>query len=147
MRFLRRLHLYLGVFFAPMLLFFVATGWYQTVTVNRAKAGGELGDWRSRLTQVHVEQIYPSEQAESYSPRLFRGLVVAMSVALIVTVLLGVWLAFRSVRHVLPVCLALGLGIAVPVMFLWLGQRTGPSARVEPGAGPAGAAGHLERAR
>ena len=35
---LRRLHLYLGVFFAPMLLFFILTGWYQTAYPDRRKS-------------------------------------------------------------------------------------------------------------
>ena len=129
---IRRIHLYLGVFFAPLLLFYVATGWYQSVTPNRAKLSGELGDWRSRLTQVHVDQIYPSESADAYSPVLFRGLVIIMAIALIVTVVLGVYLAFRSVRNYWPVLLALGLGIAVPILMLWLGQKRLGSERATP---------------
>ena len=123
MKALRRLHLYLGVFFAPILLFFVVTGWYQTVSVNRQKAVGEAEDWVSKLTSVHVDQVYPSETAESYSTGAFQFFVVLMSIALIATVLLGVILAFKSLRVRWPVWACLGLGFVVPVLLLWLGQK------------------------
>ena len=123
MKLLRRLHLFLGCFFAPLLLFYVATGWYQTVTLRRNKVPGEAEDWLGRLRSVHVDQIYPADSANAYSPLLFRVVVVAMAVALIATVVLGIVLAFRSIRQRWLVCLSLGLGIALPVLCLWLGQR------------------------
>ena len=99
MKLLRRLHLYLGCFFTPLLLFYLATGWYQTVTLRRNKSPGEAEDWISRVRSVHVDQIYPADSANAYSPWLFRALVVAMSIALIATVILGLILAFRSIRR------------------------------------------------
>jgi hypothetical protein len=122
MRFARRLHLYLGCFFAPLLLLFVITGWYQTVTPHRAKTIGEQGDIWSRLTSIHVDQVYPLETVDSYAPALFQWLVIAMSISLIVTLLLGIYLAFRSSRRIWPVALCLAAGFLVPVLFLWLGH-------------------------
>ena len=122
MKNLRRLHLYLGCFFAPLLLFYVGTGWYQTLHTNRKKSLGEKGDWVSNLTSIHVDQIYPSESASTFSPFLFRGLVIVMSISLIVTVGLGIFLAFRSTRKHWPVWLSLSLGVLLPALFLWLGQ-------------------------
>ena len=123
MRKLRRLHTYLGCFFAPLLLFFLLSGWYQTVTPNRQKGHGELGDWKARVTSVHVDSIYPTESANRYSPTLFRALVVVMAVALIVTLLLGVTLAVRFTPKKGPVWTSLALGLAIPLLFLWLGQK------------------------
>lgn len=125
MKLLRRIHLYLGCFFAPLLLFYVATGWYQTVNPDRRKGVSDSTDFVSRLTRVHVEQYYPTESATGYSTYLFNGLVVFMSVALIATVVLGVVLAFRSLRAKWPVWLALALGVVLPVLVLWLGQKRG----------------------
>ncbi|MCC7374396.1 MAG: hypothetical protein IT581_07055 [Verrucomicrobiales bacterium] len=122
-RLLRRVHLYLGVFFTPLLLFFVLTGWHQTVTPDRRKGVSDADDWLGRLDRVHVEQYYPSQEAEGYSTKLFRALVVVMSVALVVTVVLGVVLAFRVLKARWAVWLALALGFAVPILTLWLGQR------------------------
>jgi len=123
MKLIRRIHLFLGCFFAPLLLFYVCTGWYQSVTLRRNKGVGEADDLPSRLRSVHVDQIYPTESANAYSPWLFRALVVMMAVALIATIVLGVILAFRSIRQRWLVWLSLGLGFLVPVLFLWLGQR------------------------
>ena len=123
MKFVRRLHLYLGCFFAPLLLFYVATGWYQTLHPDRRKNLGEADDWVARFRSVHVDQIYPNSQTSTYSPALFRTLVVVMALALIVSVTLGIFLAFRTLRQRLLVWLSLGLGILVPVILLWLGQH------------------------
>ena len=123
MKLLRRLHLYLGCFFAPLLLFYVATGWYQSVTLRRNKNVGEAEDWLSKLRSVHVDQIYPAESANSYSPFLFRSLVVIMSIALIATTVLGLVLAIRTIRPRSLVWLSLALGVIVPVTMLWLGLK------------------------
>jgi hypothetical protein len=124
-RSIRRLHLYLGCFFSPLLLFYIGTGWYQTLNTNRNKGLGEQGNWISSLTSVHVDQVYPTTNPEviSYSPFLFRGLVILMSISLIVTIGLGIFLAFRTTRRHWPVWLSLLLGIVVPALFLWFGQR------------------------
>ena len=123
MKLIRRIHLYLGCFFAPLLIFYVATGWYQTVNPDRRKGVGDSTDFISRLSRVHVEQYYPTESASGYSTYLFRGLIVIMAVALITTVILGVILAFRTSRNKWPVWLSLVLGIVLPIVLLWLGQK------------------------
>jgi hypothetical protein len=121
MKLLRRLHLFLGCFFAPLLLFYVATGWYQSVTPRRNKLAGEAENLLGRLRSVHVDQLYPSESANAWSPWPFRLLVIAMAIALIFTLVLGVALAFRSLRQRWLVWLSLGLGVFFPILFLWLG--------------------------
>jgi len=123
MKLIRRIHLYLGCFFAPLLLFYVITGWYQTVNPDRRKGVSDSQDLVSRLSRVHVEQYYPTESASGYSTRLFRVLIVIMANALISTVILGIILAFRTSRNKWPVWLSLALGIALPVILLWLGQK------------------------
>ena len=123
MKTLRRVHLYLGCFFAPLLLFYVITGWYQTVNPDRRKGVSDSQDLVSRLSRVHVEQYYPTESATGYSTRLFRVVIVIMANALIATVILGIILAFRTSRNKWPVWLSLALGIALPVILLWLGQK------------------------
>ncbi len=123
MRLIRRVHLYLGCFFAPLLIFYVSTGWYQTVNPDRRKGVADSTDLVGRLSRVHVEQYYPTESATGYSTFFFRALVVLMAVALITTVVLGIILAFRASRNTWPVWLSLALGIVLPVVLLWLGQK------------------------
>jgi multidrug efflux pump subunit AcrB len=123
MKSVRRLHLYLGCFFAPLLLFYVVTGVYQTFNPHRNKGLGEADTWISRLRSVHVDQVYPAASANSYSTKSFRVLVAVMGAALVLTVLLGIVLAFRSLRQKWLVTVSLLLGVLVPVIALWLGQR------------------------
>lgn len=123
MKHIRRWHLYLSCFFAPLLVFYLGTGWYQTFNQNRNKSAGEKGDWIANLRSVHVDQIYPTEKAERYAPQAFRILVALMSICLLASVGLGIYLAFRSIRRPWTVCLSLCLGVALPVLLLWLGQK------------------------
>ncbi len=122
-RLLRRLHLHLGVFFTPLLLFFILTGWQQTVTADRRKGVEDSDDFLSRLNRVHVEQYYPAKSAEGYSTRLFTGLVVVMSVSLVLTLGLGLVLAFQVLKAKWLVAVTLLLGFLVPALMLWAGQR------------------------
>jgi hypothetical protein len=123
LKLLRRLHLYLGVFFTPLLVFFIATGWYQTVNIDRRKGLGEAEGFVDKMVSVHVDQVYPSDAAVGWNPLPFRVLVVVMSLALLATIALGMVLAFRSTAHRWPVWVSLGIGILLPVLLLWLGQR------------------------
>ena len=120
---LRRLHLYLGVFFAPMLLFFVVTGWYQTAFPDRRKSVFEANAVMDRLRAVHADQTFPVASANSYSTTGFRWLIYCMSAALVVTLFLGIVLAFRTMKKRWIVWLMLVLGFVVPALSLWLGQR------------------------
>jgi hypothetical protein len=120
---IRKIHLYLSVFFAPLLIFFIGTGWYQTVSAQRNKLLGEQDTFVSRLTSVHVDQIYPSETGTGeYSTLLFKALVIAMCVALLATIALGIILAFKTTKRAWVVGACLLVGACVPVVFLWLGQ-------------------------
>ncbi len=123
-RAMRRAHLYLGCFFAPLLLFFILSGWYQTVNPDRLKTAADAETFLQKIRTVHVDQIYPGESEFDHpsSPKLFQRLVVVMSVAATVTMLLGVVLAFKVSRRTWPVWVSLGLGMLVPVLALWLGQ-------------------------
>jgi hypothetical protein len=125
MKKLRRVHTYLGCFFAPLLLFYVLTGWYQTIYHDRLKSPGDAETIGEHLRTVHVDQIYPTDREHSHpsSPKLFQALVVVMALALVITVILGVILAFRSIKNPWPILLSLILGILVPVALLWLGQH------------------------
>jgi hypothetical protein len=171
----RRLHLYLSVFFAPLLLLFVVTGWAQTMGFDRSSP------LLSRLSQVHEHQTFNLQQqkgggqrfreggpqfgggapgAEGAGPRFEGGaqrfgeagrgggrainlpmkwLVVAMSIALIISIGLGLVLAFTMVRNRLPVVLALILGILTPVALLALAQpkASPPPAAPQPAMSPA----------
>ena len=120
-RWLRQLHRLLGVFFSPLLLLYIATGWWQTVTVNRNKGLGFGKSWIEKLSTVHIDQYLPWGMRD-YSTHLFKGLVITMSVGLIFTTLLGLVMAFRFVKNKTAVVLTLAAGIMIPILLLYLGQ-------------------------
>lgn len=123
-RSMRRAHLYLGCFFTPLLLFFVLTGWYQTINPERLKSISEAETFLQKIRTVHVDQVYPGENEfdKPSSPKPFQRLVVIMCIAATLTVLLGVFLAFKTMRNPWPVWVSLGLGVVVPILVLWFGQ-------------------------
>lgn len=125
LRRLRQWHLYLGVFFAPLLAFFVGTGWYQINNRDRLKDPSEAETLVQKFRVVHTDQIYPSEQEfkKRSSPKAFAVLVGVMSAAILATTLLGVVLAFRTQRGPWGTVIALLLGLILPVVVLWLGQQ------------------------
>lgn len=125
---LRRAHLYLGVFFAPLLLLFVITGWWQTVTINRNKGLGFGQSMIEKLSTVHVDQYYPVHGAKKYKTDAFKTLTVILCIGLILTILLGVWMAFQTPGQKLGSLIALLLGIAVPVVILALAPTRNPQA-------------------
>ena len=124
MKLLRRLHLYLGCFFAPLLLFYILTGWYQTLNPNRLKSPSEAETLLQKFRVVHSDQIFPSENEldKPSSPKKYQALVVVMSIASTVMILIGLVLAFKTLRSQWPVWVSLTLGVVLPVFLLWLGQ-------------------------
>jgi hypothetical protein len=103
----------------------VATGWYQTLEPERLKTPGDAETLLQKLRVVHTDMIYPGDREFSRpsSPKLFQGIVGAMSAAVLVTTALGVYLAFRTVRGTSWVVLCLVAGLVVPVVLLWMGRR------------------------
>lgn len=126
MKLIRKLHLFLGVFFTPLLVFFVATGWYQTLNPDRLKSPGEAETLLQKFRVVHTDLIYPGDRefTRPSSPKLFQGIVGAMSAAVLITTLLGVYLAFKTVRGTGWVLFWLVAGLAVPVGLLIAGRRS-----------------------
>lgn len=58
LKFTRQLHLYLGVFTAPMLLFFAVTGGLQTFSLHETTRGSSYAPpaWLASMAQFHKKQ-------------------------------------------------------------------------------------------
>ena len=124
MKLLRRLHLYLGVLYAPLLLFYLATGWYQLAVPDRLKTPSEAESFWQKMRVVHTDQIYPTDRAgvRGSSPKWFRWLSQGLSVALGLATVIGLVLAFRIVRPSWLAWMVLLLGLLLPGAALWLGS-------------------------
>jgi hypothetical protein len=54
----RKLHLYLGVLFAPAILFFAATGIVQVLDLHQSSAGYDAPELLQRLGALHKNQLF-----------------------------------------------------------------------------------------
>ncbi len=133
---LRQFHLYLGVFFAPAILFFAFSGMLQTFSFHEAKgyAGAPPPGWIATIGSIHKDQRLPrakvsggdkehrDEAGKSASPprptrpaiapgtlplKIFTGI---MSIGLMFSALLGITIALtnRTTRRVSLIMLAAG---------------------------------------
>ena len=118
---MRNIHLYLGVFFAPLLMFFLISGAWQTFNLHEASKTGAYvpAPIIKSLSQVHKDQRWGSGKMAPKSSIPFRWLVVLMSVGLLVTTILGIVMAFKYTKG-WKVWLCLFLGFAFPCFLLWL---------------------------
>ena len=121
-RLFRRLHTFLSVFFSPLLMLFVITGWWQTVTVNRNKGLGFGSSWIEKLSTIHVDNYFPLVGAHTYSTDVFKVLVVIMCIGFMFTTLLGLLMAFRFAKRKFSLVLILIAGILVPIALLYWGE-------------------------
>jgi hypothetical protein len=121
---MRSVHLYLGVFFAPLLLFFLISGAWQTFGLNHASEDGsyEPPAIIKSLSQVHKNQRWVDGAMVPQPSMPFRYLIVLMSAGLLLTTVLGILMAFKYTRPwIVWGCLL--MGIAVPCFLLWIAHR------------------------
>ena len=89
---LRRAHLCLGCFFAPMLVFFTLSGLWQMQHPH-----GLNGSWAGGyLSTIHTGHRLKSETVPTLSSPTLRGFIVLMALSLLLNVALGLMLAWRS---------------------------------------------------
>ena len=122
MRFLRRLHLYLGCLFAPILIFFAVTGSWQIFNWHQSTKGGSYVAPRalSVLSNIHKDAHIPPTRRSSPAP--VRYFMLAAAFGLVITSLVGVIMAYRFSRQPLVATICLAIGVLVPVGLLWVYQ-------------------------
>ena len=135
---LRQLHFYLGVFFAPMIFMFAFSGAFQTFRLNEPKGyGGTPPQWMVVLASVHKNQALPRARAAEHDEdkpkakradagkdevkkpgfalKVFTGL---LGIGLMISTLLGVWIALASRAMRSGAIVMLIAGTAVPIWML-----------------------------
>jgi hypothetical protein len=133
-------HRFLGLFFAPSILFFALSGifqvlgWHQTVRgTNQAPAR-----WIQEMAQIHKKQTWelpaskptdgstdnrvtPKKPSKAPVPKTaLKIFVLAMSVALIATTLLGIVMALRYGGDWRIASAVVLLGALFPLAATWL---------------------------
>ena len=117
---LRAIHTGLGVFFSPLLLLFIVTGWWQTFATDETKDHGPVNAFLARLSDIHTDDYFKHHAGEPHSSGHFKLYVSCMAVTLIVSILLGLALACQTGKQARWASLAFALGVAVPAVILYL---------------------------
>ncbi|MGN6321283.1 MAG: PepSY domain-containing protein [Dyella sp.] len=141
----RQLHLYIGVFIAPAVLFFAFTGGLQVFGLHEASRSSDYKPpaWLAIAGQLHkkqtdvmpVRKLRPTETAPSSSlantpspmkpdlpsasvrhPLPLKIFSAFVSFGLFVSTLLGLYMAYRYTRKHLLISALLILGTVVPVV-------------------------------
>lgn len=138
LRWARQLHLLLGTFFAPGIIFFALSGALQTFGLHEAAPGSKDQPpvWLQKMAQVHKKQnlqLHPKrpgpagqperrpekapEQQSSNVP--LKCFVAALSIGLVITSVLGVYMAFKFGRDKRQVWGLLAAGTVTPLLLLF----------------------------
>ena len=115
----RKAHTFLSLFFAPLLVLFVVTGCWQTLIPQDIRDGdGWASQLLDKLSTVHKDAYFPRAGEADPSTAAFKIIVGLMGAAMLATILLGLYLAWRASPQ--KTAIALALGVAVPALVLWL---------------------------
>lgn len=118
MKTIRQLHLYLGCFFAPLLVVFAFTGIAQTYELHQTSKDGSYvaPAWLQKAANFHKHAAL----TKGSSATVMRTMITAMSLALVTTMALGVVLAFKFGRNAWVVGGCLVFGVVLPLGVLLL---------------------------
>ena len=140
MRKLRQFHLYIGVFFAPAILFFAISGGLQTFRLQQASGwdGAPPPAWMAWMGSVHIDQrklvpepieaakpkppVDPAKVAERKAKAQkalpMKIFTVALAIALALSTLLGgaIALSMKATRRVATIMLV--TGSILPILLL-----------------------------
>jgi hypothetical protein len=147
LKFLRKVHLYIGVFITPALLFFAFTGALQTFSLHETTAGSSYKppSWAVTLAQLHKKQTTvvpvrkprpadapkadkpadaPAAKApDASAPKTKTHLpmkifFLLVAVGLFTSTLTGIYMAYKYSRSKLVITGILLAGIIVPLLLL-----------------------------
>jgi hypothetical protein len=123
MKTLRKLHLYLGCIFAPLIIYFSLSGAWQVFRFNdipKNEAPSRLNTALHELSKPHTNSTLPGASPKTEHSAAFDWIALSMGLGMIVTASLGIVLALKYTRSPRIVLLCLGTGIALPILLLYL---------------------------
>jgi hypothetical protein len=122
-RTLRRIHLYLGAIFAPILLAFTASGAWQVYRWNDAPKDKSYTPPRfvKIMSSIHKNQTTTNKEIPERTA--IKAFVFLAALALITTTLLGITMAYRFTPSPVAVTLCLLAGILLPILLILVGNR------------------------
>jgi hypothetical protein len=143
LKYIRLIHLYLGVFIAPALLFFAFTGALQTFSLHETTRGSSYKPpaWAVTLGQIHkkqtpivpVKKTPPPDKAASdqpskpephptdasapkHNPLPLKIFFLLVSIGLFVSTLSGIYMSYKYIRNRRLITALLLAGIILPIV-------------------------------
>ncbi|NBB52605.1 hypothetical protein GVN24_30445 [Rhizobium sp. CRIBSB] len=139
---IRQAHVVISMFVAPSLLMFSATGAVQIFRLHESHPGYTPLPIVEKLGRVHRDQVYamrpprpqrpaaarpaapaaaaPKEEATPISKLLLQWFFCAISIALVISTALGIWMGLTVTRWKMASRIALIAGAVLPVLILLL---------------------------
>jgi hypothetical protein len=117
MRFLRSLHLVLGCFFAPLLIFYAVSGFWQVFGWQWSTSRDDQG--LALASTIHTGRGLKVGEISTLSSGPLRWFAAVMAVCLVAMVITGLFLAFRSAKTKLAAWAVLA-GLIIPAAFVLL---------------------------
>ena len=135
---IRRLHLFIGMFIAPSVLFFALTGSMQLFSLHEAHGSYEPPSLIAALGKVHKDQVFAVETKEpaglakqpasgrrdhdeerpKATTLALKAFFLTVAAGLVVSTCLGLWMALVGGRDRAVSWLLLLAGAAIPVALL-----------------------------
>ena len=120
MKTLQTLHLYLGCIFAPLLIFFALSGLWQTLSLQGIKLGANSQVF-NYLSSIHTGKGLKLADPSTLSSPLMRWLIIAMALSLVLTIILGIIMAFKyGHKKIAAYCLLCGVIAPLVLIFMVL---------------------------
>lgn len=104
-------------------MFFAVSGMWQTFRLQDAKDGSAATATLKMLSTVHVAA--GQKMAGTWSSEPMKWFVVLASLAFILTMVLGIMMAFKFGRTV-PAVISLAVGIVIPIALVLLFASSPP---------------------
>ena len=117
----------------------MVSGFYFILNPERQKDEGEAQSLFQKLWWMHTDQQWPLGVSEEIDPlaedqpktittweadtKLFKGLVYLMVIVAVISIIIGLILAFRSAKDKKPAIGVVIAGIIIPILFLVTGQK------------------------
>jgi len=144
LRAVRLLHLYIGVFIAPALLFFAFTGALQTFSLHETTAGSSYKPpaWAVTLAQIHKKETPivparrqppaassrptadaraaapPAPSEPLHNPLPLKIFFLLVAVGLFLSTLSGIYMSLKYTRNRVAIIALLLAGIIIPVSMI-----------------------------
>lgn len=115
MRLLRSLHLVLGCFFAPLLLFYAVSGCWQVFGWHWSSGRDDQG--LALASTIHTGRGLKGGTLSTLSSEPMRWFAAAMALCLVAMVVTGLVLAFRSAKAGVAGW-AVAAGLVIPLAFV-----------------------------